>query len=203
MASINSRPLFIIVALSMVIFAPMLQFGWRTARSGVTSRVCSSVQPRNGPPEPVRRMRRSSLLSRPARHWKIAECSESTGRISRAAARGLRHDDLARAHERFLCSQARCAASDGWRRASGEDLRCRKCRSQRSPPHRPWRRRQGTPPFADLDIRVRKAPRSSFAAAGSITEIYFGRNCRACSASRSTSRRAASASTEYPRRPAA
>ena len=82
MASINSRPLFIIVALSMLIFAPMLQFGWRTARSGVTSRVCSLVQPRNGPPEPVRRMRRSSLLSRPAMDWKIAECSESTGRIS-------------------------------------------------------------------------------------------------------------------------
>ena len=81
MASINSRPLFIIVALSMLIFAPMLQFGWRTARSGVTSRVSSRVQPRNGPPEPVSRILRSSP-SRPVRHWKMAECSESTGTIS-------------------------------------------------------------------------------------------------------------------------
>ena len=35
MASMNSRPLFIIVALSTVIFAPMLQLGWRRASAGV------------------------------------------------------------------------------------------------------------------------------------------------------------------------
>ena len=58
-ASMNSRPLFIIVALSTDIFAPMLQFGWATAWAGVTSRVMARVQPRNGPPEPVRRIRRS------------------------------------------------------------------------------------------------------------------------------------------------
>ena len=81
MASMNSRPLFIMVAESTLIFAPMLQFGWWTAISGVTSRVSSRVQPRNGPPEPVSRILCSSP-SRPVRHWKMAECSESTGTIS-------------------------------------------------------------------------------------------------------------------------
>ena len=34
-ASMNSSPLFIIVALSTLIFAPMLQLGWATASAGV------------------------------------------------------------------------------------------------------------------------------------------------------------------------
>ena len=67
MASMNSSPLFIMVAESTLIFAPMLQFGWLTAISGVTSRVCSRVQPRNGPPEPVSRILCSSPV-RPVRH---------------------------------------------------------------------------------------------------------------------------------------
>ena len=37
-ASMTSRPLFISVAESMVIFGPMRQVGWRSASSGVTSR---------------------------------------------------------------------------------------------------------------------------------------------------------------------
>ena len=55
------------VAESTLIFAPMLQFGWLTAISGVTSRVASRVQPRNGPPEPVSRILCSSP-ARPVRH---------------------------------------------------------------------------------------------------------------------------------------
>ena len=39
MASMTSNPLFIRVALSMVIFAPMCQLGWRRASAAVT---CSS-----------------------------------------------------------------------------------------------------------------------------------------------------------------
>ena len=82
MASMNSRPLFIIVALSTEIFAPMLQFGWATAWAGVTSSSSARALPRKGPPEPVSRIFFSSPRPRPVRHWKMAECSLSTGTIS-------------------------------------------------------------------------------------------------------------------------
>ena len=82
MASMNSRPLFIIVAESTLIFAPMLQFGCAMACAGVTSFVSSRVLPRKGPPEPVSRIFFSSPGRRPVRHWKMALCSESTGTIS-------------------------------------------------------------------------------------------------------------------------
>ena len=82
MASINSRPLFIMVALSTEILAPMLQLGWRTASSGVTFSSSSRAFPRKGPPEPVSRILWSSPGFLPMRHWKMAECSESTGTIS-------------------------------------------------------------------------------------------------------------------------
>ena len=63
-ASINSSPLFISVAESMVIFAPMDQFGCCKASFLVTP--CSSVRvfPKNGPPEQVRMRRRTSPRSR-------------------------------------------------------------------------------------------------------------------------------------------
>ena len=82
MASMNSRPLFIIVALSTEIFAPMLQFGWLTACAGVTFSSSSRALPRKGPPEPVSRIFFSSPFFLPIRHWKMAECSLSTGTIS-------------------------------------------------------------------------------------------------------------------------
>ena len=81
-ASISSSPLFIIVAESMVIFAPMLQFGWRSACSGVTFSSSARLLPKNGPPEAVRIRRFICRLSRqPCMDWNIAECSLSTGRI--------------------------------------------------------------------------------------------------------------------------
>ena len=49
-ASMSSSPLFIKVALSTEIFAPIDQFGWRTACSGVTAAIRSAGQVRNGPP---------------------------------------------------------------------------------------------------------------------------------------------------------
>ena len=56
-ASISSRPLFIIVALSTLILAPIDQFGWRTASAGVTPAIRSRLAVRNGPPEAVSRRR--------------------------------------------------------------------------------------------------------------------------------------------------
>ena len=77
----TSRPLFISVAESVVIFAPMLQLGWFRASATVTSASFSTGQSRNDPPEAVRMIRRMPPSGRPWRHWKMAECSESAGRI--------------------------------------------------------------------------------------------------------------------------
>ena len=81
MASISSRPLFIMVAESIVIFAPMLQFGCASACSRVMPRISSIFLPKNGPPEAVSRILSIGLPFAACTHWKIAECSESTGRM--------------------------------------------------------------------------------------------------------------------------
>ena len=56
-ASITSRPLFMRVAESMVILAPIFQVGWRSASSTVTDSNFALGSSRNGPPEAVRRTR--------------------------------------------------------------------------------------------------------------------------------------------------
>ena len=81
LASMISRPLFIIVAESMVILLPMLQFGCLRACAGVAAAMSSLLQVLNGPPEAVRCIFSISAPAEPIRHWNIAECSESTGRI--------------------------------------------------------------------------------------------------------------------------
>ena len=65
----------------MVIFCPMAQLGCFNASSRRTSFSLSLFQPRNGPPEAVSRILRIRPLLSPFRHWKIALCSLSTGRI--------------------------------------------------------------------------------------------------------------------------
>ena len=79
-ASMTSSPLLTIVELSIVIFAPMDQFGCFKASSTCTSFICSLVQPRNGPPDAVRRIFSILFPCSPFKHWKIALCSLSTGR---------------------------------------------------------------------------------------------------------------------------
>ena len=81
-ASIISKPLFIIVALSMVIFAPISQFGCCKACAAVTVWSCSRENLRKGPPEAVSNTLSMALPSSPTRHWNIALCSLSTGRIA-------------------------------------------------------------------------------------------------------------------------
>ena len=82
-ASIISSPLFIIVAESMVIFAPIDQFGCLRACSAVTSLSSSAFLPKNGPPDAVRISFFICFLSgQPCMDWNIAECSLSTGSIS-------------------------------------------------------------------------------------------------------------------------
>ena len=81
LASITSNPLFIMEAESIVILAPMSQLGCFSACALVTVVSCSIVQVRNGPPEAVSITFSIWLPISPARHWKTAECSESTGRM--------------------------------------------------------------------------------------------------------------------------
>ena len=59
----------------------MRQVGCRSASSAVTPSSSDARRPRNGPPEAVRMSRRISDASRPCRHWWMALCSLSTGRI--------------------------------------------------------------------------------------------------------------------------
>ena len=63
----------------MVILAPISQLGCFNACSLVTCCNCSIVNLRKGPPEAVRITFSRALPG--SRHWKMAECSESTGRI--------------------------------------------------------------------------------------------------------------------------
>ena len=81
LASITSKPLLTIVALSMVIFFPMDQLGCFRASSTVTCLIRSRSQPRKGPPEAVKRIFSILFPASPFKHWKIALCSLSTGRI--------------------------------------------------------------------------------------------------------------------------
>ncbi len=82
------------VAESMVMFGPIFQVGWASASSTVQRAMRSLVQVRKGPPEAVRMIFFTSRSPFPERrHWKIAECSLSTGRsgapFSRASRRTI------------------------------------------------------------------------------------------------------------------
>ena len=87
LASMISKPLFIILAESMVILAPMSQLGCLSAMAGVTVDSCSLLKVRKGPPLAVRIIFSTGLVS-PMRLWKMALCSLSTGRMG---ALSLRH----------------------------------------------------------------------------------------------------------------
>ncbi len=80
-ASMTSSPLFISVAESIVILRPIRQVGCLRASSGPTAVSSFGEWPRNGPPEAVRIRRPTSCGGRSRRHWWMALCSLSTGRI--------------------------------------------------------------------------------------------------------------------------
>ena len=77
-----SKPLFINVAESIVIFRPITQFGCFSASARVISSNVSFALVRNGPPLAVKIIRLMLSGDSPTRHCAIAECSESIGRIS-------------------------------------------------------------------------------------------------------------------------
>src|SRR5215472_108843 len=63
-ASMTSRPLFIIVAESIVILGPIFHVGCASASSTVIASKVSSRRSRNGPPDAVSTMRDASPFSR-------------------------------------------------------------------------------------------------------------------------------------------
>src|SRR5919106_6059136 len=90
-ASITSRPLFIMVAESMVIFGPIRHVGCLSASSGPASTSFAFSKEKKGPPDAVNSISLISSPRLPSRHWKIAECSESTGIMRLRAARSTTH----------------------------------------------------------------------------------------------------------------
>ena len=80
-ASTTSSPLFMSVAESIVILAPIFQFGCFKACSDFTSCICSLDRSHRGPPDAVRMRRRTSSRRWPSSDWKIALCSLSTGKM--------------------------------------------------------------------------------------------------------------------------
>ena len=116
-ASITSRPLFIRVDESTVIFGPIFQVGWASASSTVTSASSARVRPRNGPPLAVSTRsatRAGPSGSRARRHWWMAQCSLSTGTSSAPGVRRTRWTTgppamsdslLARARRRPACER--------------------------------------------------------------------------------------------------
>jgi len=67
---------------STVILGPIDQVGWAKASATVTAARSERLRPRNGPPLAVSTRRATSPAEPLRRHWWMAQCSESTGRIS-------------------------------------------------------------------------------------------------------------------------
>ena len=68
------------VAESTEILAPMSQVGWATASSGVAAAIAARLRARNGPPEAVSTIFSTRSGRSKSKTWKMALCSESTGR---------------------------------------------------------------------------------------------------------------------------
>ncbi len=116
----SSRPLFIKVAESMVILAPMDQLGCFSASDGVARAASSRLLARNGPPEAVSVTFSTALAGAAESAWKMALCSLSMGSSSvphRAASSmkkrpaATRHSLLASATRRPCPNAATVGAS--------------------------------------------------------------------------------------------
>src|SRR6476659_7375666 len=90
-ASMTSSPLFIMVAESIEIFGPIFQVGCASASSTVMAAKVSRARSRNGPPEPVSTMRRTSSLAPQRSAWWTALAGRD---------RGVRRAESHRPHER-------------------------------------------------------------------------------------------------------
>ena len=192
-----SRPLFIIVAESIVIFGPIFQVGCASASATVIAPKVASGRSRNGPPDAVSTSRATSSWPPQRSAWWIAQCSESTGTISAPLAFAVAHHELARRRRASPCSRARGACRRPPRRRPiaararrrGRRPPCRRSDARRLPRVPRGRRRSGArrrPEGARAGAPRRRPPRPRRAPADAAT---------ICSARRSTERPAASATT--------
>ena len=194
-ASITSSPLFMSVAESIVIFLPMLQFGCLSACASVTFARSFFAEARKGPPEAVKISSLISALAPACRHWKMALCSLSTGRMLNAACPALGHDQLARGHEHFLVRKrdvlpARMAAMVGTSPAvptmAETVISASSAAATWIMPSTPEKMRT---------LRSRHRFFSSAAERSLTTDTIDGLNCRTCFSNNSTLFPAASATT--------
>jgi hypothetical protein len=194
------------VAESTEIFGPITQLGCAHACCGVTRARRSTGVARNGPPEPVSRMRRTpARSSSPARpqakprgsDWKIAECSLSIGSSApppSATAAMKSAPDITSAS--LLASStslpARAAASAAGRPAAPTIAAITASTSAsaatRSSASAPALTCVGDPSCASADRR-------RAAASASASTAWLGRNSRHCASSSVSLRPAASATT--------
>ncbi len=195
-ASITSRPLFIRVAESMLILAPIDQTGClqrRLRRDGAPSR--SRVAVRNGPPEAVSTIVSTAPRLPSASDWKMALCSESTGsRVAPASATARSITSPAQTSASLLASATapprRIAASVGGQAGGAGDRRHGPVgRQRRGLDHRGG---AGGGAHAAAGQRLSQVPRS---AAGSLITASSAPSASACSASSAALRPATRART--------
>src|SRR5579875_2043227 len=194
-ASITSSPLFINVAESMVILAPIRQVGCCSASAGVTARRRSRGRSRNAPPEAVRINAATSAalpsgVPSPRKHCQIALCSLSMGSTAtwwaRAAAMtrcpAITSASLLASATVFPASIAASVGRRPWRptTASSTKSAAHSCTSVVS---------------ASGPVRRRPAGISAAGAGGSASAASAGRQVASCSANSGDQRPAASATT--------
>src|SRR5215813_4050495 len=188
-ASITSRPLFIIVAESIVIFAPIRQVGWFSAWAVVAFSISSFDELRNGPPDAVRINRFTSRRFSPRKHWCNALCSLSTGNNSApdfSAARVISSPAMTSVSlfanaTRLPSSSARCVGSNPSAPTTAPitiSTRSQVATSQSPSTPRPI--------FGAATFRRFNSKRSFAALSSSLTETTCGRYSSTCSASNST-----------------
>ena len=188
-ASITPRPLFIIVAESTVIFAPIRHVGCRSAWAGVAFSISSFDEFRKGPPDAVRISR---LLRRAVRRAGTGKalCSLSTGSNS-APDSSAAPSSVRRRRPASLCSPtrrgrvpARINRQQSPRRRPRRSLSPRRRRSRLRTALRRRRRPSAASRPAAQFVRSFSAPSSSPA------ETTRGRYCSTCrpTARRSTPR---------------
>ncbi len=102
----TSKPLFIMVAESMVMRWPMTQVGCLRACCGVMRSKSASGVLRKGPPEAVSQICLTSAGVPPRMHWWTALCSESMGRRATLCLLCGGDDELAGGDEALLVGEA-------------------------------------------------------------------------------------------------
>ena len=189
-ASMTSSPLFIRVAESIVILAPIFQVGMlervlhRDARRASAGRLAE--RPAGGG-EQDRGARRPRLW--PTRHWKIALCSESTGSSAHAARAGGRGHQAARHHQRLLVGERHRACpprSRPWSAAGPRRPRAPRATTSAST----------SPASVDQPVGARRAARAAAPAAARASRVDARRRragrpraARTCGRARRAARR--------------